>query len=383
MTRHSIALLGAALLLSLFGPAPAGASAARSSRVSAHLTKTTFTAAQAAGVKLVYKVTRTSTLTCVLSRRQGTTWLKLRSVSQRVPAGSTRSLTVKQLFGGKTIAAALYGVKVSTRANGVTLRFTVTQPSPGGPTQGPGGGSTQGPGAFGKTGPANGAAGQPTTPSLAWQASSGATGYRYCIDTTPNNACDGSFTSTGAQTTATPTGLALGTTYYWQVEATNAHGTTPADGGNWFSFTVGGPQAGSWRSTSLGGATGYYVQITGVSFTVSSAGVSGFTFAYSYNVPASPAINGFCSGSGTGYSTDIPPAPITGGSFTSPSPSSVGGVVYGWQYRGIGFGDFSGTFDSPTTAHGTASLPWMLGTHCNPSSGTTGPFTWTAAWQGP
>ena len=368
MTRHSIALLGAALLLSLFGPAPEGASAGRSGRVSAHLTKTTFTAAQAAGVKLVYKVTRTSTLTCVLSRRQGTTWLKLRSVSQRVPARSTRSLTVKQLFGGKTIAAAAYRVKVSTRTNGVTLRFTVTQPSPGG--------SAQGPGAFGKMGPANGATGQPTTPSLAWQASSGATGYRYCIDTTPNNACDGSFTSTGAQTTASPTGMALGTTYYWQVEATNAHGTTPADGGNWFSFTVGGPQAGSWRSTSLGGATGYYVQITGVSFTVSSAGVSEFTLAYSWSTISS--LGGTCSGSDTSY-PKTSPAPITGGSFTSSSLQWPNGEEV---WSGHAHGEFSGTFDSPTTAHGTASLQLHLDPPCLLPGGTTGPFTWTAAWQG-
>ena len=371
MTRHPVALLSAALLPSLLGPAPAGASATRSGRVSAHLTKTTFTAAQAARVKLVYKVTRTSTrVTCVLSRRKGTTWLKLRSVSKRVPARSTRSLTVEQLFGDKAIAAALYRVKVSTRANGVTLRFTVTQPSPGG--------LAQGPGAFGKTGPANGATGQPTTPSLAWQASSGATGYRYCIDTTPNNACDGSFTSTGVQTTASPTGLALGTTYSWQVEATNAHGTTPADGGNWFSFTVGGPQAGSWRSTSLGGATGFFVHITGVSFTVGSAGASGFTLAYSWSTPTSP-VGGTCSGSDAS-SPKTSPAPITGGSFTSSSLPWPSGVVV---WSGIGSGDFSGTFDSPTTAHGTASLSWILGAHCNPSSGTTGPFTWTAAWQGP
>lgn len=268
MTRHPVALLSAALLLSLLGPAPAGASATRSGRVSAHLTKTTFTAAQAARVKLVYKVTRTSTrVTCVLSRRRGTRWLKLRSVSRRVPARSTRSLTVKQLFGGKAIAAARYRVKVSTRANGVTLRFTVTRPS---------------------------------------------------------------------------------------------------------------PRAGSWRSTSLGGATGFFVHITGVSFTVSSAGVSRFTLAYFWSTPTSP-VGGTCSGSDTSF-PKTSPAPITGGSFTSSSLRWPSGIEV-WSGRGSEY--FSGTFDSATKAHGTASLSWMIGVQCNPSSGTTGPFTWTAAWQGP
>ena len=363
MTRHPAAVLGAVLLLAPFAVLPAGASATRSGRVSAHLTSTTFTASKAAKVKLVYKVTRSSArVTCVLSRRRATTWLKVRSVSKRVPAGATRSLTVKQLFGGKAIVAARYSVKVSTRANGVTLRFTVTQPP-------------QRPGAFGKTGPANGATGQPMTPSLAWKASSGATGYRYCIDTTPNNACDGSFTSTAAHTTVSPTGLGLGTTYYWQVEATNAHGTTPADGGKWFSFTVRGPQAGSWLSTSLG-ATGAFVHITGVSFTVNSVGVAGFTFAGSYEVPGVYPSHVPCSGYGTAYPVNLPPAPITSGSFAK--PSVLGGVAI---WSGIGIGDFSGTFDSPTTAHGTATLDLILGPSCNPSSPTTGPFTWTATWR--
>jgi hypothetical protein len=93
------------------------------------------------------------------------------------------------------------------------------------------------PAAFNKTSPVNGATNQSTAPTLTWGASSGATSYEYCYDTTNNNACDGSWTSTGTGTSASLSGLAPGATYYWQVRGRNAVGTTEASGG-WWSFTV-------------------------------------------------------------------------------------------------------------------------------------------------
>jgi len=96
------------------------------------------------------------------------------------------------------------------------------------------------PGAFSKSSPTNGATGQPTSLTLSWQTSSGATSYEYCYDTTNNSTCDGSWTSTGGNTSASISGLSSGTTYYWQVRARNAAGTTDADSGTWWNFTVGG-----------------------------------------------------------------------------------------------------------------------------------------------
>jgi Putative Ig domain/IPT/TIG domain/F5/8 type C domain/NedA-like, galactose-binding domain len=95
---------------------------------------------------------------------------------------------------------------------------------------------TQVPGAFAKTSPVNAATPTSGTVTLAWQTSSGATSYEYCVDATNNNACDGSWVSVGTQTTANVS-AAANTTSWWQVRARNATGTTDATGG-WWTFTT-------------------------------------------------------------------------------------------------------------------------------------------------
>jgi hypothetical protein len=96
--------------------------------------------------------------------------------------------------------------------------------------------ATGAPGAFGKSAPSNGATGTSSTPTLIWGASSSATGYSVCVDTSDNGLCDtGAFVSVGNVTSwpvtgLFPAGLAPNTTYYWQVLATTATGTTYADG---------------------------------------------------------------------------------------------------------------------------------------------------------
>ena len=95
----------------------------------------------------------------------------------------------------------------------------------------------QPPGSFAKKVPADGIAGQPTSPTLAWGASSGATSYEYCYDTTNDNACS-SWVSTGTATSVNPSGLSFGTTYYWQVRAIGNSLITYADNGTWRSFTT-------------------------------------------------------------------------------------------------------------------------------------------------
>ncbi len=81
------------------------------------------------------------------------------------------------------------------------------------------------PAAFGKTAPTNGATGQSLTPQLSWAASTGATGYEYCYDTTNDSACTGTWTPTTG-TSVTLAGLTSNTTYYWQVRAINGGGAT-------------------------------------------------------------------------------------------------------------------------------------------------------------
>jgi len=94
------------------------------------------------------------------------------------------------------------------------------------------------PGVFNKSSPANEATGQTTNPSLSWGASSGATSYEYCYDTSNNSICDGSWISVGSNLSVGLSGLTAGTTYYWQVRARNVAETTEADSGTWWKFST-------------------------------------------------------------------------------------------------------------------------------------------------
>jgi hypothetical protein len=114
-----------------------------------------------------------------------------------------------------------------------------------------------GPGAFNKTSPASGSTGNPTNVTLVWSASSGASSYEYCIDTTNDNACSG-WTSTGTTTSANIGGLSNNTTYYWHVRANSGGGTTYSNGSAtaFWSFAVGS-----------GGAAEIRIQPTTLTFT--------------------------------------------------------------------------------------------------------------------
>jgi hypothetical protein len=93
------------------------------------------------------------------------------------------------------------------------------------------------PGAFNKTSPANGATGQPTSLTLSWGASSGATSYQYCLSSTTCTAAS-TWTSTGTARSKALSGLTRGARYYWEVRAKNSGGTTYANGGSSWSFKV-------------------------------------------------------------------------------------------------------------------------------------------------
>jgi LPXTG-site transpeptidase (sortase) family protein len=89
--------------------------------------------------------------------------------------------------------------------------------------------TTSPPGAFGKSSPVNAATNQSSGPTLTWGASSGATSYEYCYDTTNDDACS-DWTGNGISTSVTLGGLAPATTYYWHVRAANVGGTTYSNG---------------------------------------------------------------------------------------------------------------------------------------------------------
>ena len=142
-----------------------------------------------------------------------------------VNVGNVTSAALSGLATGTTYSWQVRAVngQGNTQANGGTWWTFITQPLPG---------------AFSKTAPANGATNQPTSLSLTWGTSSDATSYEYCIDTTNNGACDGTWTTTGSGTSANLVGLAYAATYSWQVRAVNAQGNTQANGGTWWAFTT-------------------------------------------------------------------------------------------------------------------------------------------------
>jgi len=175
---------------------------------------------------------------------------------------------------------------------------------------------TGSPGAFSKSSPSNGATGVSTDPTLSWGSSSGATSYEYCIDTTDNSTCDGSWTDVGSSTSVSLSGLSEGTTYYWQVRARNAAGTTEANGGTWWHFTtqVGLPGAFS-KSSPANGATGIPTNPT-----LTWGSSSGAT-SYEYCIDTTD--NSTCDGSWTNV-----------GNNTSVGLSGLSeGTTYYWQVR--------------------------------------------------
>ena len=99
------------------------------------------------------------------------------------------------------------------------------------------------PGPFGMTAPSDGRLNESTRPVLAWQSSAGATSYEYCYDTVDDGACNGTWTPAWTSTSAVADRFDAGRTYYWQVRAHNAAGTTYADGASaaWRTFTTEAP----------------------------------------------------------------------------------------------------------------------------------------------
>ena len=94
------------------------------------------------------------------------------------------------------------------------------------------------PGTFNKTSPTSGTSRvSRTLATLTWAASSGATSYEYCYDSSRNSVCNGTWVSVGANRTATISGLGSRLNYEWQVRAVNTGGTRLANNGTWWRFT--------------------------------------------------------------------------------------------------------------------------------------------------
>ncbi|NJC96451.1 MAG: hypothetical protein C3F07_13640 [Anaerolineales bacterium] len=163
-----------------------------------------------------YCIDKTDNSKCDSSVGWTTTWSEKSANVTSLEAGTKYYWQVQAVLNDDT--------KVDAN-NGAWWSFTTKVQSP--------------PGSFSKTLPLNGATGQSITPVLVWQASSNATDYTYCIDTTNNNICDSNWVSTSNKTFVTLlSGIGANITYYWQVRGVNSSGVYTGDGGAWSSFTT-------------------------------------------------------------------------------------------------------------------------------------------------
>ena len=222
------------------------------------------------------------------------------------------------------------------------------------------------PAAFNKLTPANGATGRSTTPTVTWQASTGATSYTVCADTTNDNACDTSWVSVGNVTSVTWPGaeLAHDTTYYWQVRALNASGYMPADSTTWWGFTTQVEAPGPFsKTTPVNAAT---AQATNPPLTW---GTSARATSYEYCVDTTN--DGACAGSWT-----------SAGTSTSVALSGLSGATaYYWHVRSVNAGG---------TTYADSNTWWSFTTQVvrpgdfgklTPANGATGRLTSpTATW---
>lgn len=198
------------------------------------------------------------------------------------------------------------------------------------------------PGAFGKTVPTNGTVNVPVNTTISWTATSsvGTVSYEYCITLTNGTTCDTDWTPTTG-TTAVVSGLAYDTTYYWQVHAINASGTTEADGGQWFAFaTQTAPPGAFTKSSPIGAVTQVSINPT-LSWTP-SAGI-GVTYKVCYTTTP----GGVCDNN-TWYPTSATSISLAGLSY---------GTTYYWQVEAV---NVTGTTDADGSSSAFASFTTLL-----------------------
>ena len=152
--------------------------------------------------------------------------------------------------------------------------------------------------AFSKNSPShNNPTVQPTNGlTLSWLASSTASGYRYCLDTSSNDTCDTNWVTVGSETTSVVvSNLEYNKSYQWQVLASNNNpemsaanaGETP----EWWTFTT--AMAPPEAFSKLGPANGAFDQLLDLELSwEATIGVTYFEYCLDSNLEAGHA--GFC-----------------------------------------------------------------------------------------
>jgi hypothetical protein len=130
--RSTVRLVAGAVLCALAlvctSTLAGAASSSKSSgaKISAHLTKKSFTKAEAKKVKLIYKFSSTSkSFSYLLSFKKGSKWQAVKSVKKAGSFSGSKSMTVKQVFSGKPIKVGKYQLKLSADGGSKQLGFKV------------------------------------------------------------------------------------------------------------------------------------------------------------------------------------------------------------------------------------------------------------------
>jgi hypothetical protein len=170
---------------------------------------------------------------------------------------------------------------------------------------------------FNKKAVANSSTDQQKSLTLSWSASSNATRYEYCLDTTNNGGCDTAWVSVGLKTSVVLSNLKSNTSYSWQVRAINNAGVVYANGskGEFWKFKT-GTLAKFSKKAPLNSAAGVSTTVT----LTWGPKIPYTTYEYCIDTTNDKA----CS---TGW--------VTTGATTSVTLSLDSNTRYYWQVRGV------------------------------------------------
>jgi hypothetical protein len=213
--------------------------------------------------------------------------------------------------------------------------------------------------------PANGAIDVVTSPTLTWNASTGATSYGLQVSTVSDFSTTLVNQSTITSTSYAVSNLANNTTYYWRVNATNSGGTSAWSSPVWSFTTAPAPPAAPTLSSPINGATGVVTNPT-LSWNASTGATS-----YGLQVSTSSSFT----------TTVVNQTGITSTSY--PVSGLAGNTTYYWRVNATNAGG-TGAWSSPVWSFTTAPAPPAAPTLASPANGsatqTTSPtLTWNAS----